>query len=189
MKIFRKIIPIMILSLLSSPVLLLQSCGDQPPYGSSVTVEALGSISYDPNDPASDPTNATKTQNYRVTVLDEDGFPMNGIKVDVFGTIDSNSVIDFFGSAPPPATSFSEKTGKWGFLDFAVVAHVYTPLILNAPTTVTATGSTSGGGITIPQSSTQTICYGVSVIDANTPTPQETGISSPVCAAITNSTI
>jgi hypothetical protein len=183
MKMFGKIIPILILSLLISPILLLQSCGNKAPNGTIITVEPFGSTVITQVNPL-DPTTFVKTQNYRVTVTGKDGLPMNGIKVDVFGTINSNSFIDSFGSAVPPGTAFNKETGDFGFFDFSIVAHEFVTLTFNHPTIASVAGAITGGNISVLANTTATFCYRVSAVDSSTPV-KETAASPEVCGTIT----
>src|SRR3989337_1060416 len=139
MKIFGKIVPIMILSLLSSPVLLLQSCGDTAPHGSMITLESTSNV-------VTDPTDTFKTQTFRVSVSDSDGFPMNGISVQISG---GRAGPNYGFNALPTfgVNSFTIKTNDFGYNTFSLVGPVDIPRQLFDPTNLTTSASTSAGSL------------------------------------------
>ncbi len=146
MKIFGKIIPILILFLLSSPLLLLQSCGDQAPDGSTITVTTIGVPS------SADPS----VQQMQVIVRDSSGAPMNKISVSIFGnkapfTAPSTNNYNFSTDRTNliMSSSFSGTTDDFGAYTFYAVApaqinrQLSTPV--NAPFTSSATGTLTVG--------------------------------------------
>ena len=145
-----------VLALISVSLILIAGCKgqDEGPFGTSISIEELGSAVTDPNDPTK------KQQTYRVTVIDTEGFPMNGIKVHVFGTYEGGG-LTLDGLPVTPVFRVDKETGNWGVLD----------LVLSAPSTTLATGTTdpfisnvtgtvTGGNIT-----TGTYTYAVTAID------------------------
>jgi len=131
----------------------LTACGpDAAPSGSTITVEKNGSpIIIGPilTNPTGTAT-TTKTQKYRVSVADPKGLPMNDIDVNFLGQFSNGQNIDFGGVIGTAAITLatSQKTGDFGFLDFAITSPYYAiGNVLSFPSNQTAAPLATGGNL------------------------------------------
>jgi hypothetical protein len=97
--------------------------GTTAPFGSTITIEKSGDAIY------SGPTDTlhldtTKSQKYRVTVLDPTGAPMDGVDVNFQGTFTNGQLITFGGSSvgSAPNTLQSINTTANGLIYFLISA-------------------------------------------------------------------
>jgi hypothetical protein len=131
----------------------LTGCGpDAAPSGSTITVEKIGSpIIIGPilTNPTGTAT-TTKTQNYRVSVADPTGLPMNDIDVNFLGQFSNGQYINFGGAIGTATITLatSQKTGDFGFLDFAITSPYYSiGNVLSFPSNQTAAPLPTDGNL------------------------------------------
>ncbi len=171
-----------VLLLIAFSVMVFSGCGKSgtPPPGATLTIAANGGLEH------SAPTSTTDmaTQNYRVSVFDADGIPLQGVKVDIQGSFTTGDNIVFNGSpgAISPQTLFtSVETGDFGFALFPISAPTFSFGTLATPIATGASALASGGTLTVG-----TFRYQITATDAATPTG-ETLPSNIVSASTTTS--
>jgi len=156
----------------------LAGCGSEATGKSTITVET-GILLPDMTTTAS----ATKTQHYRVSVADSSGLLLNGIDVNFMAAFTSGTAI-IFGSAPTgtaPVTGLTtEKTGKWGLLDFTITVPYYVLKTIQPPSGQIAVSSVTGG-----QLADGNYCYTVTALDF---AGQTDALAANACALVTNTT-
>jgi len=163
----------------------LAGCGKgdtKAPFGSKIEVVPFGAAMISGGTNTTD-TGTTKTQSYRVTVVDPDGLPMDGVDVDLVGQFTSGASINFGGivtGSAPISLSSTDHTVN-GVLFFDVTAPYFN---LNAPPlgfpfNQTAAGSSTGGTL-MPG----TYFYTVTTVDFK----GESNAATPYSAIVTGAT-
>ncbi len=141
---------IMLILLLLGAVLitLLAGCSGESenlPFGSVVSISTIGGEQV-----ISGATTTVVIQKYRVSVLGTDGFPMNGISVNVMANFNTGNDITVNGIpvAIGQTLNFTETTQDAGFFEFDISAPQLTTANLAVPSSVLATALSSGGTLT-----------------------------------------
>jgi len=130
----------------------LTACGpDTAPSGSTITVVTIGTpVILNPVTVPTVTATTTKTQTYRITLTDKAGLPMNDLDVNLLGQFTNGQSIHFGGATgtAPVTLSTTQKTGDFGFLDFAITTPYYSiGNVLSFPPNQTATPSDTGGNL------------------------------------------
>ena len=161
----------------------LAGCGTEAPGLSTVTVTAFGTpIIHDPVTVPTITSPTTKTQNYRVSVADSTGLPLNDIDVNFLGQFTNGQSINFGGAvvSAPNSITVTRKTDDFGFLYFAVTAPYYAVGVqLSFPLNQTAIPSATGGNL-----ADDTYFYQITSLDF----AGETTAGGPISATVTNVT-
>jgi hypothetical protein len=125
-------------------MLALAGCGTDAPYGSTLTISAVGSV-YSTGTTSLD----SKRQVYRVSMVDSSGQPMNGIEVSLFGQFNAGYLVNMNGNSgtAPVQLSSSITIGSDGFKDFTVSAPSITMRQISAPTGGSAVAVGGGGSL------------------------------------------
>jgi hypothetical protein len=175
----RKPGPLLVLLLAVVFLIMVSGCGsgnNTAPYGSVLSIGSFGPLIITGG------TTTTNTQQYRVTVIDTLGNPMNGISVDITGTFtagDNVTILESGQTIAAPATflPFSVETDKYGYVTINVSAPQLTGGNLGEPSGLSAVASSIGGNL-----DTGTYSYCVTAVDSDT---NQTAGSSIVTAATT----
>jgi hypothetical protein len=126
-------------------------CGTEAPGKSTITVAAFGDpIIIGPITNPSVTSTTTKTQNYRVSVADSTGLPLNDIDVNFLGQFTNGQSINFGGAivSAPNSITVTRQTGDFGFLYFAITAPYYAVGVqLSFPMNQIPTPSATGGNL------------------------------------------
>jgi hypothetical protein len=124
--------------------------GTTAPFGSTITIEKSGDAIY------SGPTDTlhlatTKTQQYRVTVLDPSGLPMDGVDVHFQGQFTNGQSILFGGGSAgsAPVTLSAINTTENGILTFQITApYIAQGVQISYPLNQSALAGTATGSLT-----------------------------------------
>jgi hypothetical protein len=162
----------------------LTGCGpDAAPAGSTITVVAIGTpVILNPVTVPTVTATTTKTQTYRITLTDKAGLPMNDLDVNLLGQFTDGQSIHFGGAigTAPVTLSTTQKTGDFGFLDFAITVPFYSVgNVLSFPPNQTATPLSTGGNL-----ADDTYFYQITSLDF----AGETTAGGPIAAIVTNVT-
>ena len=186
----KTIFRLVLLLFMAVATIQLTACGpDSAPSGSTIDVKAEG-------DPIISnltiTASASITQNYRVTLADKAGLPLNDLDVHLVGQFTNGQSISFAGSAPgsvpipvvPGAPvsitlSATKKTGDFGYLIFSVSAPYYSSIPLHAPYNQKGVGASSGGSL-----ADDIYYYTITAVDLL----GETDATAPISATVTNAT-
>ena len=174
-------IPALLLAAFS--LIALAGCGTEAPGLSTITVTPFGApIILNPVTVPTPTSPTTKTQNYRVSVADSAGLPLNGIDVNFLGQFTNGQSINFGGAivSAPNSITVTRQTDDFGFLYFAITAPYYAINPIHVPYNQTAVGSATGGTL-----GDGTYFYTVTALDI---IGGETEATAPVSAVVTNST-
>jgi len=154
----KTIFRLVLLLFMAVAAIQLTACGpDTAPGGSAIDVKAEG-------DPIISnltiTASASITQNYRVTLADKAGLPLNDLDVHLVGQFTNGQSISFAGSAPgsvpipvvpgaPVSVTLSatQKTGDFGYLIFSITAPYYSLNPLHSPYNQKAVGASIGGSL------------------------------------------
>ena len=144
----------LILMLIAAAAMLVAGCKGQveAPYGSTIAIEAFGGVTYAGSVACQNqtPPNGAKTQQYKVTVLDASGIPMNGAAVNLWGNLTNGQNVNFGGKVDSAGGSpfVIKSTDDFGFflLDVTVPCFAFGQS-LQMPFSPTGTPSSTGGGL------------------------------------------
>jgi hypothetical protein len=125
-------------------MLALAGCGTDAPFGSTMTIAAVGGV-FSTGTTSAD----SKWQVYRVSMLDSSSQPMNGIEVSLFGQFNAGYLVNMNGNTgtAPVQLSSTITIGSEGFKDFTVSAPSITMRSLSAPTGGSAAAVPNGGSL------------------------------------------
>jgi len=184
----KTIFRLVLLLFMAVATIQLTACGpDVAPSGSTITAVAIGApVILNPVTVPTVTATTTKTQYYRITLTDNEGLPMNDLDVNLLGQFTDGQSIHFgsatliggaIGTAPVTLT-ITQKTGDFGFLDFAITAPYYSVgNVLSFPLNQTATPSATGGNL-----ANDTYFYQITSLDY----AGETTAGGPIAAIVTN---
>jgi hypothetical protein len=176
----RTIFRLSVLLFIACAVIQLAGCkgATSAPAGSKITLETFGSPIFSN---LTTTAIASKTQNYRVTVVDAGGNPLNGIDVDFMGQFTNGVSIVFGGptGSAPATLSTTKTTDDFGYLIFPITATYYAISPIHVPYNQTATGSPTGG-----QLDNGTYFYTVTALDY----AGETEATASISAVVTGQT-
>lgn len=177
-----------VLLLIAFSVIALSGCGKPgtPPPGATITIRQMN-----PDPIISSTTNTaekTKKMDYRISVFDSSGNPLEGVSVDIIGQFDNGTNIGFggligLGTAPIQLTS-KKTTDSSGIITFSITVSYFNQGVkLDPPANQTANPSATGGFL---QNGT-TYSYTVTALDFQGETNAAPTISAFVSGPTTSS--
>ncbi len=138
-------IPVLLLAALALVSLVGCKGATDAPFGSSIDITGPFLVTNDTT------TQSTKSETYRVLVVDPDGNPMSGVEVQLDGIFTEGDQITMAGAGPmdaPANLSATITMNSGGFKDFVLTAPTLSIRPLVNPV-LTASALTSGGSLTV----------------------------------------
>ncbi len=179
-------IPVLLLTALALVSLVGCKGATDAPFGSTIAIEPYGSAVYSGPTTTFFKDTTTKTQTYRVTVLDADGQPMDGIDVNFLGQFTNGQSILFSSSSgTAPITLHATDTAKNGILFFDITAPFYAQgTQLNPPLNQKALVGTQPGVLVA-----DTYFYQITSVDFGGECPPAAPISVVISGATTTGSV